>query len=67
MPELDSDEELHVEDGGLINLEDLAATDHPCLASGELSIFHSKDVEFVTNPHDLGYDMDLDGLVILSK
>ena len=69
MPELeDSEEELHVEeDGGLISLEDLAATDHPCLASGQFSIFHSKDVQFVTDPHDLGYDIDLDGLVILSK
>lgn len=55
------------EDGGLISLEDLSASDHPCLASGEFSIFHSRDVQFVTDPHDLGYDIDLDGLLILSK
>ena len=69
MPELGSDEELNMEDndGGLISLDDLAESDHPCLASGEFSIFHSEDVQLVSDPHDVGYDMDLDGLLILSK
>ena len=66
MPELDSDEELHMECGRLISLENLA-TVHPCLASGELSIFDSKDIQFVTDPRDLQYDIDLDGRVIQSK
>ena len=69
MSELGSDEELNMEDndGGLISLEDLAESDHPCLASGEFSIFHSEDVQIVSNPHDVGYDKDLDRLLILSK
>ena len=56
------------EDGaGLISLEDLAQSDHPCLADGEFSIFHSDQVRLVTNPRDVEYNIDLDGLVILSK
>ncbi len=61
------EEEEEEDSGRLISLEDLAATDHPCLESGQFSIFHSEEVSFVADVRDLEYDMDLDGLLIISK
>ena len=66
----DEREESQVEDkdgAGLISLEDLAQSDHPCQADEEFSIFHSDQVRLVTNPCDMEYNIDLDRLVILSK
>ena len=49
MPDLGGSDEEE-EDGCLISLEDLVVSDHPCLASKELSIFHRRDVQCVTEP-----------------
>ena len=69
----DSDDEEEVEESDqeevhpLISLVDLSQTDHPCLARGNFSIFHSKDVRPVTELHQVQYTLELDGLVVLSK
>lgn len=55
------------EDGRCISLEDLASTDHPCLAAGEFSIFNSPDVRSLIGATELQYTIDLDGVIVLSK
>jgi hypothetical protein len=64
--EYSPDEEPQMEESRRISLADLAETDHPCLADGVFSILHSPEV-VVSDPKDVGYYMDLDGLLILSK
>ena len=55
----DSDDEEEVEESDQeevrppISLVDLSQTDHPCLARGNFSIFHSKDVRPVTELHQV--------------
>ena len=71
--QVDNGDEEEVEESGqeevgpLISLVDLSQTDHPCLARGNFSVFHSKDVRPVMELHQVQYMLELDRLVVLSK
>ena len=48
-------------------LEDLSKEAHPCLVKGDFSIFYSQSVKIVTSADDVGYSLDMDGIVVLSR
>ena len=50
-----------------IDLESLSKHPHPCLASGNFSIFNSPDVVPLRLAREMEYTVDMDGVVVLSK
>ena len=68
--EADEEEEEEECNGGegrkLLNLEVLSKEPHPCLAEGHFSVFNSPHVGPAT-VHNVNYNMDMDGFVVLSK
>lgn len=41
--------------------------DHPCLARGRFSVFNSLDVVHVRRNRDINYQLDMDGVVAISR
>ena len=62
-----SPEEEEEDEGRELNLEDLAASNHPCLEKGRFSIFNHPNVGYINSSKELIYAIDLDGVVVLSK
>ena len=51
---------------GELSLEELSKETHPCLVKGDFSIFNSSSVEIASST-DIGYTLDMDGIVVLSR